>query len=370
MFFFGTLEHTVGDFSFNEYVRIIAQSETAARQVLDRVAAKDGTPDGAGGYFRDMGRDWVSIENLVELEPVAFDAVALEQFVVFTDGSGRVSADFPDFVKEAAKRIGSALAARGHEVGQSVLLHVVSAAIGETDWQKLRTKFAGCQEPHATAPNQDSASIARMGEISLVNDAARYVLDGAMLESLEHYVDANARTQTPASLALSRVGYSVEWEREFGYRWKLTNQGLPEFSDIGHETPEEAWRAAHNDAHHVVEEKRHQREVEVRSLVGPHHVVESWRLRQVSEYTRAHPQGAAVDVLALAKVGVGVALADSTPGNCRWSMRDGDDVLMRAADIQSSEEAAYIDAHNFLHHLANCTRDVAELWVFHTAKAL
>jgi hypothetical protein len=372
MFFFGTLEHTVGDYSFNEYVRIVAQSAPAARLVLDRVAGKDGTPDGAGGYFRDMGRDWISIENLVELEPVAFESVALQQFAVFTDGSDRKPDDFPEFVKEAAKRIVQALAARGHEVGQSVMLHVVSAAIGETDWQKLRTKFAGCTDPVAAMAHAEPAQATgavNCEKVPLVRDAVRYVLDGQMLDALSHYADAHARGNPPAILALSKLGYSVEWEANFGYRWKLTNRGLSEFSDIGNETAEEAWAAAHNDAHHVVDEKCRQQEVEVRNLVGPHHVVESWRLRQISEYVKAHPRGAAVDVLALAKVGVGVALADSMPNGYRWSMRDGDEVLMRAPDAQSSEEAAYVEAHNYLHHLANCTRDVAELWVFHAATA-
>jgi hypothetical protein len=154
MFFLGEIEHRFGSVdSFSRYYRVIAQSKESAWRILDKLAASGSIapyPEAnhplKGSYVGDGGQ-LVIVDAIREMDAVAFYSKALELFPLHTDGSAEPPDDFPEYVKDVARSLGRSLANRETKVEQSVLLHAVAAAIGETDWQKLRTKFAGVKEP-------------------------------------------------------------------------------------------------------------------------------------------------------------------------------------------------------------------------------
>jgi hypothetical protein len=153
MFFLGEIEHRFGtDDSFSRFYRVIAQSKDSAWRILDKLASAGSIgPYPAmypvkGSYVGDAGH-LVVVDAIREMDAVAFYSKALELFPLHTDGSAEPPDDFPEYVKDVARSLGRSLANRETKVEQSVLLHAVAAAIGETDWQKLRTKFAGVKEP-------------------------------------------------------------------------------------------------------------------------------------------------------------------------------------------------------------------------------
>lgn len=150
MFFLGEIEHRFGSVdSFSRYYRVIAQSKDSAWRILDKLASAGSispypSPEHhvKGSYVGEAGH-LVIVDSIVEMDAQTFHSKALERFPLHADGSAEPPEDFPEYVKEVSGHLGRSLTNRGAEVGQSVLLHAVAAAIGETDWQKLRTKFKG-----------------------------------------------------------------------------------------------------------------------------------------------------------------------------------------------------------------------------------
>jgi hypothetical protein len=170
MFFLGEIEHRFGSVdSFSRHYRVIAQSKDSAWRILDKLASAGSlspypSPEQhvKGSYVGDAGH-LVIVDSIVEVDAQTFHSKALERFPLHADGSAEPPEDFPEYVKEVSGYLGRSLATRGAEVGQSVLLHAVAAAIGETDWQKLRTKFKGQRDVSAVTSSLSPRSAVLVG---------------------------------------------------------------------------------------------------------------------------------------------------------------------------------------------------------------
>jgi hypothetical protein len=196
MFFLGEIEHRFGSSdSFSRYYRVIAQSKESAWRILDKLAAEGSIgPYPAmfpvkGSYVGDTGQI-VIVDAIIEMDAVVFNSKALERFPLHADGGGSSSdapEDFPAYVKEVARRLGRSLVIREANVEQSVLIHAIAASIGETDWQKLRTKFAGVKEPVQSS----AAQLSSEGTEALPDADAALAQDNSQLQPSEASTDAS-----------------------------------------------------------------------------------------------------------------------------------------------------------------------------------
>jgi hypothetical protein len=209
MFFLGEIEHRFGSVdSFSRYYRVIAQSKDSAWRILDKLASAGSIgPYPAmypvkGSYVGDAGH-LVIVDAIREMDAVAFYSRALEGFPLHTDGSAEPPEDFPEYVKDIARRLGRSLVNRETKVEQSVLLQAISVAIGETDWQKLRTKFAGVTEPVFSRPDEPAAQPGVKGPESLLGVSGGTDIAAALAVAREMSSSLASETDTPAQVVLT-----------------------------------------------------------------------------------------------------------------------------------------------------------------------
>lgn len=129
---------------------VVANSLEQAREILDAQAAmywsepEDSEAKDDGWYFyKDMDA-WAHANALHEIGLATYwdlkdalpvrSGVPLDKIPTLEEASQECS--------KAAQALRAALASKGVEVKQSVLLHAIAASVGETNWQALRSKVA------------------------------------------------------------------------------------------------------------------------------------------------------------------------------------------------------------------------------------
>lgn len=156
MYFVAEFKTVKGNYTWTENLLIRAQNEALANEVATAYAKECSSSE--------QELSLASVQSLTRTE-----FLALSRFWKTRNASGMPHDELdaslapPEYLKKVAKHTREALAGMDVKVGQSQMLHAFAAALGETDWQVLLSKFPAIGDANyaatEAAPTQNENQI-------------------------------------------------------------------------------------------------------------------------------------------------------------------------------------------------------------------